>query len=373
MNLPSRPVAATYAHREPLSAYAHFRLNPARHRVTDTSDHSYRASTQNAAPPLISGLTPNRGVASPLVAARSAAHRPPLPALHLVRAICKTSQSPAAMSRTETPRWPPPASLSSFFPNRLLASLFARSPTRSPPRSTSPRPGLPELASPNASPNPNPTLWEQVKATMDKEEYFRQKSRAADLQIKGHTREIAALKRQLADKDRAMERQKRRQKSLEESLRQARLAEREARRRGESADRLRHELQDSKHESRRYRTALAAAFKLIDDLSDKTTLARLLEQTDRQLSRSSCANSTPVRQTFENVAPASWASVKAEESSDDDDGSRGAFGRDNTAMPGTPMKRQAGEDWSGEDSDYAPLAKTRRIGGRSPRKIVLEE
>ncbi|EFY89167.1 hypothetical protein MAC_04754 [Metarhizium acridum CQMa 102] len=225
-----------------------------------------------------------------------------------------------------------------------------------------------------SKPPANSSLLEKVKYAMDMEDFFRQKSKSAEFQIKGHKREIASLKEQLRRKGKAMEAQDRRLDMLAEDLAEAKkradeaqqkLADEEARRGNEPDERLRQKLQDSQRESKRYRTALAAAFKLVDGLKDKTTLAQLLAQTDQQLAGSAPAEREPA------AAGRAAASMIRLEDSSDGDGAGGSLGRRRVAMLHTPVKR--GRERSSEDSDEQPLTKTRKLGNRSSRKIVLDE
>ncbi|KIE03472.1 hypothetical protein MAJ_00003, partial [Metarhizium majus ARSEF 297] len=221
---------------------------------------------------------------------------------------------------------------------------------------------------------------------MDKEDFFRQKSKSAEIQIKRLNRENASLKEQLQRKTKAMDAQDRRLDTLGEALNEAKQrAEQEARRRDESSTHLgqklqesQHEskrdessthlgqkLQESQHESKRYRTALAAAFKLIDDLKDKTTLAELLAQTDQQLS-----GGAPKQE------PETSAAASPEDNSDECYIRRPVtrkYRRGSSATPRRPsrVKRQREGEWSSEDSDERPLAKARKL--RILRNITPHE
>lgn len=217
-------------------------------------------------------------------------------------------------------------------------------------------------------PPANCSLWQKVKYTMDKEDFFRQKSKSAEIQIKRLNRENASLKEQLQRKTKAMDAQDRRLDTLGEALNEAKQrAEQEARRRDESSTHLGQKLQESQHESKRYRTALAAAFKLIDDLKDKTTLAELLAQTDQQLS-----GGAP-KQELETSAAAS-----PEDSSDEYYIRRPVtrkYRRGSSATPRRPsrVKREREGEWSSEDSDERPLAKARKLDNRILRNITPDE
>ncbi|KAF5130231.1 hypothetical protein E5D57_006568 [Metarhizium anisopliae] len=201
---------------------------------------------------------------------------------------------------------------------------------------------------------------------MDKEDFFRQKSKSAEIQIKQLNREVDSLKNQLQRKTKAMDAQDRRLATLTDALKEAeQRAEQEARRRDESSKHLNQKLQNSQHESKRYRTALAAAFKLIDDLKDKTTLAELLAQTDQQL-----LGGAPKQE------PDTSAAASPEDSSDEYYIRRPVtwkYPQGGIAMPRRPVKREREGDWSSEDSDERPLAKARKLDNRILRNITPYE
>ncbi|KJK83885.1 hypothetical protein H634G_00248 [Metarhizium anisopliae BRIP 53293] len=215
-------------------------------------------------------------------------------------------------------------------------------------------------------PPANCSLWQKVKYTMDKEDFFRQKSKSAEIQIKRLNREVDSLKNQLRRQDETMDAEEHRIYTLTEALKEAeQRAEQEARRRDESSKHLNQKLQGSQRESKRYRTALAAAFKLIDDLKDKTTLAELLAQTDQQL-----LNGAPKQE------PETSAAASPEDSSDEDyirRPVRRKYPQRGMATPRRPVKREREGEWSSEDSDERPLAKARKLGNRILRNITPDE
>ncbi|KID78185.1 uncharacterized protein G6M90_00g039890 [Metarhizium brunneum] len=193
---------------------------------------------------------------------------------------------------------------------------------------------------------------------MDKEDFFRQKSKSAEIQIKRLNREVDSLKTQLQRKTKTIDAQERRLDTLADALK-------EAEQRTESSKHLNQKLQNSQHESKRYRTALAAAFKLIDDLKDKTTIAELLAQTDQQL-----LGGAPKQE------PDTTAAASPEDSSDEYYIRKPVtrkYPEGGIATPRRPVKREREGDWSSEDSDERPLAKARKLDDRILRNITPDE
>ncbi|KFG86346.1 hypothetical protein MANI_000210 [Metarhizium anisopliae] len=215
-------------------------------------------------------------------------------------------------------------------------------------------------------PPANCPLWQKVKYTMDKEDFFRQKSKSAEIQIKRLNREVDSLKNQLQRQGKTIDEQDGRLYSLTDALKEAeQRVEQEARRRDESSKHLNQKLQNSQHESKRYRTALAAAFKLIDDLKDKTTLAELLAQTDQQL-----LNGAPKQE------PDTSAAASPEDSNDEYYIRRPVtrkYPQRGIATPRRPVKREREGEWSSEDSDERPLGKARKLGNRILRDFTPYE
>ncbi|OAA50653.1 hypothetical protein NOR_01103 [Metarhizium rileyi] len=234
---------------------------------------------------------------------------------------------------------------------------------------------------------------------MNKEEYFRQKSKAAELQVKLLTRDLEARKDELQQTKKDVQSQQLQTETAKNSLQEAnhtveRVTQQlsslrqQAQQQTACKDKLRRELQESQFQSKRYRTALAAAFKLVDDLGAKTTLGQLLECTDQQLSRTGalvkfkpseegCAGN----RVFQvgrggSVAPRTSTGPEGPYASDhSDDEAPLQAGRERIRdfyTPSRAIKRETGR--ASQDSDTEPRAKKRKLGdGSPPRNILLDE
>jgi hypothetical protein len=205
---------------------------------------------------------------------------------------------------------------------------------------------------------------------MNSEQFYRAKSATLKLEVDKLRKSVEKHKSDLKQKDKNLRESSNKTKGLKARLDETKAAlatEREQiralkRERDPPYEKLQEMLEETRFESKRFRTALAAAFKVVPQLQTKTTITQLLALTDRQLA---AHGGPPVKPDCAQAGPHKRSRVKEEPPGEDEFEESGALG-----SLTTPTKRAA--ESSDSECDR-PMAKARRTGRVSPRKIVLDE
>ncbi|KAK2590870.1 hypothetical protein QQS21_011444 [Conoideocrella luteorostrata] len=219
---------------------------------------------------------------------------------------CETSSSQAAMLMKPKFKIPPPlpappqpAPPSAY---NQFTSSFPEQSSRVTSKSRTCQPDFKQPAR-NTSPTDGPPLWEQVKSAMDSEKLFRHKSEALTIsnsRLKQEKRElkndIAKKQRTIADKNSTISTLTDGLASAEEELKTEKQQHAELLRKYEDGELyqtnklLLEKITKSQIEVRKFKTALKAAFNLVEDIGKQTTYDRILELTEERLQMRLSAN-----------------------------------------------------------------------------------
>lgn len=211
---------------------------------------------------------------------------------------------------------------------------------------------------------------------MNQETYYKNKCKTNEFELKKYKSKIPALKKALVNKEKELATQadklQNREEKIEElnqqlTITKDHIAALNKTKASNELEELRRKLKEAEFESKKFRCALATAFKASDDLESKVNMRQLLELSAQQLLKQ-----TPSMKSEDKGAlrmPGQFPEIKTELDSCDETGETSSAKRISLMIP----PRNPLLDNDSDDSESEPLMKRATTGSGGSRRNAAWE